>query len=132
MVHVSKKNMGLSPDLCTSALPKRVPTLFRGLRKLTWQRPSSYLETSLKTKTVQPAIFRYVEREELRSKGKYTRQYLYVIRLFKICITRVHAHAVDTKPSLSSSSRRPGDEAKHTIQHCQLHCFWLTLIQRLS
>ena len=44
-----------------------------------------------------------VKREELRSKGRYTRQYPYVIELFKICIITAHVHAVDTRPSLSSS-----------------------------
>ena len=41
-----------------------------------------------------------VEREELRSKGRYNRQYPYVIGLFKICIITAYAHAVDTRPSL--------------------------------
>ena len=41
------KNTGW-PDLCTSARAKCVPTLFGGLRKLTWQCLSSCLEISLK------------------------------------------------------------------------------------
>ena len=110
------KNTGWPPDLCTSAHVKRVSALFGGLRKSTWQSLSSYLEISLETQTVQTLISRYVEREELRSKGKYTRQYPYVIGLFKICIITAHAHVVDTRPSLSSPSRRSdsGDESNLT------------------
>ena len=77
-----------------------------------WKHLSSYLKILFETRTVQTVISRYVEREELRSKGRYTRQYPYVIGLFKICIITAHAHVVDTRPSLSSLSRRPGDEAR--------------------
>ena len=50
-----------------------MPRLFVGLRKLTWHHLSSYLKILLEIRTVQPIISRYVEREEFRSKGKYTR-----------------------------------------------------------
>ena len=106
------KNTGWPPDLYTSARAKYTPTLFGGLCKSTWQRLSNYFEISLKIRTVQPVISGYIEHEELRSKGKYIRQYLYIIRLFKICIITAHACAVSTRPSLPSPSRRPGDEAK--------------------
>ena len=108
------KNTEWPPDLCTGARAKRATTLFGGPRKSIWQHLSSYLKISFEARTVQTVISRYVEREELRSKGRYTRQYLYVIGLFKICIIPAHAHAVDTRPSLSSLSRRPGDEARPT------------------
>ena len=104
-------NMEWPPDLCTDARAKRAPTLFRGLCKSIWQRLSSYLKISLETRTVQTVISRYIEHEELRSKGRYTRQYPYVIELFKIWIIMAHVHAVDTRPSLSSPSWRLGDEA---------------------
>ena len=79
------KNTGWPPDLCTSARTKCAP---------------SYLKISLKTWSVQTVISRCIEHEELRSMGRYTRQYPYIIWLFKIYIITVHAHAVDTRPSL--------------------------------
>ena len=100
------KNTRWPPDLCISARAKRTPTLFGGLRKLTSQHLPSYLEISLETLTVQPAISRYVEREELRSKGQYTRQYPYIIWLFKICIiTRMRMQWI---PGLLSPSPLEG------------------------
>ena len=94
------KNTEWPPDLCTSARAKRATTLFEGLRKSIWQRHSSFLKILFETWTVQTVISKH---EKLRSKGRYTRQYPYVIGIFKICIITAHAHAVDTRPSLSSS-----------------------------
>ena len=56
-----------------------------------------------------------VECEELRSKGRYTRQYPYVIELFKICTITVHVHAVDTRPSLSSPLEGLGMRLRDTL-----------------
>ena len=101
------KNSEWPPDLCTSARAKQAPTLFGGLRKSTWQRLSSYLEISLKVELSRRSFLGTFEHEVLRSKGRYTRQYLYVIGLIKICIITAHAHAVDTRPSLSVLSPPP-------------------------
>ena len=125
-------NMGWLPDLCTSARAKCVPMLFGGLHKSTWQCLSSYLEISLETRTIQPVISRYVEYEELRSKGKYTRQYPYVIGLFKICIITAHAHAVDTRPSLPPPLEGLGTRLIHVIIcNRQLGCCWYYYLHRV-
>ena len=44
------------------------------------------LKFCLKSELSEPAIARHVGHKELRFKSKYTRQYSYVMRLFKICI----------------------------------------------
>ena len=93
------KNTGWPPDLCTSDHAKCVPTLLRGLHR-SMDVAQTISKSRSKLKLSKPAISRYVEHNELRSKGKYTRQYPYVIGLFKIWIITVHAHTVDTKPFL--------------------------------
>ena len=94
------KNTGWPPDRCTSDCAKYVPTLFRGLRRSMDNVARTTSKSRSKLKLSKPAISRYVEHNELRSKRKYTRQYLYVIGLFKIWIIIAHAHTVDTRPFL--------------------------------
>ena len=117
------KSMGWPPDLCTSDCAKRAPTLFRDLRRsMDVARATSKFCSKLKLS--KPIISRYIEDDELRSKGKYTRYYQYVIGLFKSWIITVtaHVHTVDNRPSSPPLLRRPGVEArlsptveKHTV-----------------
>ena len=53
---------------------------------------------------------------------KVFRQYPYVIGLFKIWIITALAHAMNTRPSLSSPSWRPGDEAN--VGYAQTRLAW--------
>ena len=69
---------------CTSDRIKCVPMLFRGLCQLMDNIAWGTLKSRSKFELSKPAISRYVEHNALSSKGKYTRQYPYVIRLFRI------------------------------------------------
>ena len=91
------KNMEWPPDLWTSDRAKRLPTLFSGLRRLMDNVTRATSKSRSKLKLSKPAISRYIEPEKSRSKGKYTRHYLYVIGLFKICTITAHTHVVDTR-----------------------------------
>ena len=93
------KNTEWPPDLCTSDHAKRVPTLFRGLCRSMNNVARATSKSRSNFELSKPTVTRYVEHDALRSKGKYTRQYPYVIGLFRIWIITAHAHAVDTRPS---------------------------------
>ena len=60
----------------------------------------TYVMHNERSREVNPE-YTHCNPPELWSKGKYIRQYPYIVGLFKIWITMVHAHAMDTKASFS-------------------------------